>query len=58
MNDETILTDAILVLPDTTLNGTLVVRGGCIADVQPGRSTAPRTVPAAMGRDSRHPSRS
>ena len=41
MNDETILTDAILVLPDTTLNGTLVVRGGCIADVQPGRSTAP-----------------
>ena len=40
MTDETILTNAILVLPDATLHGTLVVRGGDIADVQPGRSTA------------------
>ena len=28
MTDETILTNAILVLPDATLHGTLVVRGG------------------------------
>ncbi len=35
---ETILTDAILVLPDTTLHGTLVVRDGRISEVQPGRS--------------------
>ena len=40
MTDETILTNAILVLPDATLHGTLVVRDGRIADVQPGRSAA------------------
>ena len=40
MTDETILTNAILVLPDATLHGTLVVRGHDIVDVQPGRSTA------------------
>ena len=40
MTDETILTNAILVLPDATLHGTLVVRGGDIVDVQPGRSDA------------------
>ena len=28
MTDETILTNAILVLPEATLHGTLVVRGG------------------------------
>ena len=39
MTDETILTNAILVLPDATLHGTLVVRGRDIVDVQPGRST-------------------
>jgi alpha-D-ribose 1-methylphosphonate 5-triphosphate diphosphatase len=38
MNDETILTNAVLVLPDTTLHGTLVMNGDRIADVQPGRS--------------------
>ncbi|MGC1412068.1 MAG: alpha-D-ribose 1-methylphosphonate 5-triphosphate diphosphatase [Acetobacteraceae bacterium] len=40
MTDETILTNAILVLPDGILNGTLVVRDGSISDVQAGRSAA------------------
>ena len=40
MTEETILTNAILVLPEATLHGTLVVRGGDIVDVQPDRSTA------------------
>ena len=40
MTDETILTNAILVLPDATLHGTLVVQDGRISDVQPGRSDA------------------
>jgi alpha-D-ribose 1-methylphosphonate 5-triphosphate diphosphatase len=40
MNDEIILTNAILVLPDEILDGTLVVRDGEIAEVQPGRSAA------------------
>ena len=39
MTDETILTNAILVLPDATLHGTLVMRGGDILDVQPTRSS-------------------
>ena len=38
MTAETILTNAILVLPEETLPGTLVVRGGRIAEIQPGRS--------------------
>jgi alpha-D-ribose 1-methylphosphonate 5-triphosphate diphosphatase len=41
MTPETILTNAILVLPDETLHGTVVVRGQAIADVQPGRSHLP-----------------
>jgi alpha-D-ribose 1-methylphosphonate 5-triphosphate diphosphatase len=36
MTDETILTNAVLVLPDATLNGTLILRGDRIAEVQPG----------------------
>jgi alpha-D-ribose 1-methylphosphonate 5-triphosphate diphosphatase len=40
MSCETIFTNAILVLPEATLPGTLVVREGSIADVQTGRSTA------------------
>lgn len=40
MNDETILSNAVLVLPDATLRGTLVIRGDCIAEVQPRRSGA------------------
>lgn len=35
---ETILTNALLVLPGEVIAGTLVIRGGLIADVQPGRS--------------------
>ena len=38
MTAETILTNAILVLPGETLPGTLVIRGGRIAEIQPGRS--------------------
>ena len=40
MNDETILSNAVLVLPDATLHGTLVIRGDYIAEVQPLRSSA------------------
>lgn len=40
MIDETIFTNAILILPDATLRGTLVVRDGDIADVQTGQSSA------------------
>ena len=41
MTDETILTNAILVLPDATLHGTLVGAGRhASSDVQPGRSGA------------------
>ncbi len=40
MTAETILTNAILVLPGEAIAGTLVVRGGAIADIQPGRSHA------------------
>ncbi len=38
MTHETIFTNAILVLPDETLHGTIVVQGRSIAEVQPGRS--------------------
>jgi alpha-D-ribose 1-methylphosphonate 5-triphosphate diphosphatase len=41
MNSETILTNAILVLPAATLAGTIVLHGTSIAAVQPGRSSAP-----------------
>lgn len=37
----TILTNARIVLPDTVLDGTLVIEAGRIADIQPGRSHAP-----------------
>lgn len=40
MTDDTILTNAILVLPDATLHGTMVIRGDTITDVQPHRSSA------------------
>lgn len=40
MTPETILTNALLVLPDAVLPGTLVIRGDQIADIQPGRSHA------------------
>ncbi len=41
MTHETILTNAILVLPEETVAGTLVLRGTTIAEVQRGRSAAP-----------------
>jgi len=40
MSAEIILTNAKLVLPDAVLDGTLVLRDGLIADIQPGRSQA------------------
>lgn len=38
MNDETILTNATLILRDAVLHGTLVLRDGTISEVQPGVS--------------------
>jgi alpha-D-ribose 1-methylphosphonate 5-triphosphate diphosphatase len=38
---ETILTNARVVLRDTVIDGTVVLRGDRIADVQPGRAAAP-----------------
>ena len=40
MNQETILTGALLVLPDETVFGTIVMFGTVIADIQAGRSQA------------------
>ena len=44
MPAEAIITNAILVLPDRVLHGTLVIRHGRIAEVQPGRSAAPGAI--------------
>jgi alpha-D-ribose 1-methylphosphonate 5-triphosphate diphosphatase len=44
MNQETILTNAILVLPDETVCGTIVMHGPVIADIQAGRSAATRAI--------------
>lgn len=41
MTAEIILTNAILVLPEEAIPGTLVIRDGRIAEIQPGRSHAP-----------------
>ncbi len=41
MSGETVLTNAHLVLGDEVIRGTLTVRGGMIADVQPGESRLP-----------------
>ena len=41
MTAETILTNALLVLPGEVLPGTLVIRGESIAEIQPGRSHLP-----------------
>jgi alpha-D-ribose 1-methylphosphonate 5-triphosphate diphosphatase len=40
MSNETVLTNVILVLPDATLHGTVVLRGGDIVELQSGRSEA------------------
>jgi alpha-D-ribose 1-methylphosphonate 5-triphosphate diphosphatase len=50
MTTETILTNALLVLPDALQPGTLVLRDGRIAEVQPGRSQ----VPGAIDMDGDH----
>ncbi|EHM02381.1 phosphonate metabolism protein PhnM [Acetobacteraceae bacterium AT-5844] len=44
MTTETILTNALLVLPDAVQPGTLVLRDGLIAEMQPGRSHAPGAI--------------
>ena len=44
---DTILTNALLVLPDEVMPGTLVLRGGRIAEVQPGRSALPGALDCA-----------
>jgi alpha-D-ribose 1-methylphosphonate 5-triphosphate diphosphatase len=44
MTTETILTNALLVLPDALQPGTLVLREGQIVEVQPGRSHAPGAI--------------
>ena len=44
MTAETIFTNAILVLPDATIDGTLTMRGDAIVQVQPGRSAAPGAI--------------
>lgn len=41
MSQETILTNARVVLPDAVVDGTIVIRDGRIADVRPGRSAVP-----------------
>ncbi|MBN8908979.1 MAG: alpha-D-ribose 1-methylphosphonate 5-triphosphate diphosphatase, partial [Rhodospirillales bacterium] len=41
MTHETVLTNAILVLPEEAIAGTLVVRGDTIAAVEPGRAQIP-----------------
>ncbi|MBV9758270.1 MAG: alpha-D-ribose 1-methylphosphonate 5-triphosphate diphosphatase [Alphaproteobacteria bacterium] len=47
MTGETILTGALLVLPEAVVSGTAVLRGGRIAEVQPGRSAAAAAVDLA-----------
>lgn len=44
MTQETILTNAILVLPDSVVAGTIVLRDGAIVAIEPGRSHAPGAV--------------
>jgi alpha-D-ribose 1-methylphosphonate 5-triphosphate diphosphatase len=44
MNQETILTNAILVLPDETTSGTIVLHGQVIADIQAGPSQSSRAI--------------
>ncbi len=44
MNRETIFTNAVLVLPDAILAGTLVTRGDTIVAIEAGRSSAPGAI--------------
>ena len=41
MNNEIVLTNAVLVLPDATLRGTLLLRDGDIVELQSGRAALP-----------------
>jgi len=47
MTAETILTNALLVLPRETMPGTLLLRDGCIAAIDAGRSDAPGAIDLA-----------
>ena len=44
MNTETILTNAILVLPEEVIAGTIVLRDGVIVAIDAGRSAAPGAI--------------
>ena len=44
MTAETIFTNAVLVLPDETLTGTLITRGDVITAIEVGRSSAPGAI--------------
>jgi alpha-D-ribose 1-methylphosphonate 5-triphosphate diphosphatase len=44
MTTETIFTNGVLVLPDETMTGTLVIRGGAICGIESGRSSAPGAI--------------
>ncbi len=44
MNAESILTNAILILPDAAQHGTIVLHDGKIADIQPGVVTTPAAI--------------
>ena len=44
MSAETIFTNAVLVLPDDVVRGTLVVRGGVVVDIAPVRSGLPGAI--------------
>jgi alpha-D-ribose 1-methylphosphonate 5-triphosphate diphosphatase len=46
MRNETIITNAALVLPDTVRHGTLVLRGGAIDEIQAAPSAAPGAIDA------------
>ena len=44
MNQETVLTNALLVLPDSVVSGSVILHGSDIADVQSGRSSLPSAI--------------
>ncbi len=44
MTPETIFTNAVLVLPDETMAGTLTIRDGVIMSIESGRSSAPNAI--------------
>jgi cytosine/adenosine deaminase-related metal-dependent hydrolase len=54
MSHETILTNARLVLPTEVLDGTIVIRGDRIAEVQPAAAMRPPPGPRRRPPDPRH----